>query len=447
MLQFMPPTRTLRYFTIGLAVVPFHLAAQTITLTFEGTVNGAPTALDSILVRNLTQGGDTTIYLPDNILVLGGVGVGAPWGMGDGMLRALSNPFAGSTEVVVDATGGDLLVLLHDALGRELVHHSVTGAAGACRFLLSCGEPGVHLLTVVQDGARRTLRLVCTEAHGGAGLTTSVRTERGITKRGRSLFSWTAGDELRYIGYATSGTIVHSAAIQEAPSTSATRTFIMTAGRVCPDSPTVTDVEGHVYTAVQVGSQCWMAQNLRAGAYSNGDAILNVQEAGPWMGLNSGAWSHYGNDPAYQENYGKLYNWYAAVDPRNVCPAGWHVPADADWQIMETALGMPADELELDGYRGEAQQVGGSMKSSGTEFWSPPNSGATNGTGFSGLPGGARFYLNGGFSTLGELGFWWSASQAGEFIAWSRYLTSDLDGIGRYGYPKGSGFAVRCVRD
>jgi uncharacterized protein (TIGR02145 family) len=195
----------------------------------------------------------------------------------------------------------------------------------------------------------------------------------------------------------------------------------------------VTDIDGNTYATIQIGTQVWMAENLRTTRYRNGDPIPNVTEAGKWTGLSSGAWCHYKNDPKYEVPYGKLYNWYTVNDPRKVCPAGWHVPTDAEWTVLSD-------------YLGDESVAGGKMKSTGTEYWVYPNTGATNKSGFSGLPGGLRL-SNGYFNDLGNLGDWWSASESGAENAWNRGLGNFLADIFRNNYYERNGFSVRCLRD
>jgi uncharacterized protein (TIGR02145 family) len=210
---------------------------------------------------------------------------------------------------------------------------------------------------------------------------------------------------------------------------------------------TVTDIDGNTYQTVIIGNQEWMAENLRTGTYSDGTTIPNVTEDTVWTELNSGAWSNYDHSPGNDATYGKLYNGYAAADPRNVCPLGWHVPTDAEWQQLESALGMPTDQLGQSGVvRGSAQNVGGKLKA--TILWAAPNTGATNESGFSALPGGSRNGGTGNFQFLVSNGYWWTATAYGAEYSWYRYLGGSANaGIHRFSQPKLQGFSVRCVRD
>lgn len=436
----------------GTGALPVVLAAQ-VTITFEGSVQGSPIPLDSIHVENLTGSGDTTLYYPEHELVLDfSTGVQGP--VGDAApIRSMPNPFGGSTEIRVVSTGGGMRLAVHDALGRTTAALRVEAAPGLHRFHYSSGMPGLHTVSVEQNGQRHSLRLVALDGTGGANGTlqhlgtAGGHAGRGKPKAGRALFSWQPGDALRYIGHASNDTAQFSGVIEHTPVSSTTRTFTFI-GATCPEAPTMMDADGNVYPVVRIGGQCWMGANLRTAHYNDGSAIPNVPGNAAWLQVGAtGAWSHYENNAGHGATYGKLYNWYAATDPRGVCPMGWHVPTDAEWKQLESTLGMPADELNSEGTRGEAQNVGGLLKS--TALWNAPNTGANNGTGFSALPGGTRGgFSEGTFFNLGTHGEWWTSSNYGEFnFAYRRQLRHANGGIGRFGYYKGSGYCIRCLRD
>jgi uncharacterized protein (TIGR02145 family) len=428
----------------SLILLTTGLRSQSITITFDATLNGASIPLDSILVMNLTAGGDTTIYFPDNELVLITVGIreaGSP----DLAMRSLPNPFAGSTEVMLEAAGGVAVIALYDIAGREIVSQAANLTAGVHRFRVNCERAGVHLLSVTQGGVRRTIRLMATEGKGTASVMHLGGSERGMPKSDRSLFTWSAGNELRYTGYVTGAGVVNSAAIDEVPVASATRTFVLTTVDNCSGASTVTDIDGNIYPVVSIGNQCWMAANLKTTRYTDGSTIPNVTDDFAWSQLTSGAWSNYNNSAANDAIYGKLYNWYGAMSG-NICPEGWHLPTDTEWKELELALGMPSGEVNNDGLRGAGQNVGGKMKA--TTLWNAPNTGATNESGFSGLPGGYRVYLSGSFNELGGYGGWWSASETGTIGgAWFRYLDNAVVGVSRYYTNLSNGLCLRCVRD
>lgn len=207
---------------------------------------------------------------------------------------------------------------------------------------------------------------------------------------------------------------------------------------------TVLDMEGHSYPIVTIGTDEWMASNLRTAHFSNGDPIPYLPVASDWAICVGPAWTVYNGDAAYAELNGDLYNWYTVIDPRNVCPSGWHVATDQDWKQLETDLGMPAAEVGAYGLRGGDSQVGGKLKTEG--LWENPNQGATNESGFGGVPGGYRMQ-SGSYLQLGTDGFWWSSTALDSSLAWIRSLSYANAGIGRTNRLKSQGLSVRCVKD
>jgi len=195
---------------------------------------------------------------------------------------------------------------------------------------------------------------------------------------------------------------------------------------------TVTDIDGNTYQTVKIGDQWWMAENLKVTHYRNGDAIPNVTDVSEWSNLTTGAYCNYNNDDNNANTYGSLYNWYAVDDSRNIAPDGWHVPTDAKWQTLVDYLG------------GDAI-AGGKMKETGTSHWKSPNTGATNESGFSALPGGYRGYT-GLFADVGDYAYFWSSKWYGS-TAWYRGLLYDYSGVYRGNFSHQNGYSVRCVRD
>ena len=188
------------------------------------------------------------------------------------------------------------------------------------------------------------------------------------------------------------------------------------------------------YPSVTICSQKWMDKNLDVTTYRNGDTIAYVTNSTAWAALTTGAWCYYNNDPSTNATYGKLYNWYAVNDSRGLAPAGWHVPSDAEWTTIETCLG-------------GSSVAGGAMKVTGTTTWTSPNTGATNSSGFAGLPGGYRYYYDGSFNDVGYYGYWWSSTEYNTTNAWYRYLYYNNGSIFRNLTDKRNGFSVRCLRD
>lgn len=197
---------------------------------------------------------------------------------------------------------------------------------------------------------------------------------------------------------------------------------------------TVTDRDGNVYNIVTIGTQTWMKENLKTTKYRNGDPIPNITSNTDWITLPIGAYSNYNNDAKNSTIYGKLYNWYAVNDSRNIAPTGWHVPTDIDWTILTNYLG------------GESI-AGGKLKESGTTHWKSPNTGATNEKSFTALPSGYRAYDNGAFYGIEYDCSWWSSMESSTKDAWDRYLNYNYGNLNRGSNDKNDGRSIRCVKD
>jgi uncharacterized protein (TIGR02145 family) len=200
--------------------------------------------------------------------------------------------------------------------------------------------------------------------------------------------------------------------------------------------------DGRTYDLVEIGGQCWFADNLATDQYRNGDPIPTGLDNTTWENTTSGAYAIYNNVPANDVTYGKLYNWYTTVDTRGLCPTGWHVPSDCEWMYLENSLGMSVADQQTTGWRGN---IGGALKA--TTNWNSPNTGATNSTGFTALPGGYRSYYDGTYNAIGNYGFWWSSTEDNSYTAWYRRLHYNNSIVYRLNVNKRLGFSVRCVRD
>jgi uncharacterized protein (TIGR02145 family) len=202
--------------------------------------------------------------------------------------------------------------------------------------------------------------------------------------------------------------------------------------------PNITDVEGNSYKTVTIGTQQWMAENLKVSKYNDGTIIPNITDNTEWsnlMNLKSAAWVYRNNDATNNAKYGKLYNWYA-VSPttngnKNVCPSGWHLPTDAEWSVLTDFLG------------GESI-AGGKMKEAGTANWSSPNEDATNTSLFTGLPAGLRVG-NGNYGV--EYCQWWSSTETNNEYATYLGLYVSRGEVERSSNFKTFGISVRCLKD
>lgn len=202
---------------------------------------------------------------------------------------------------------------------------------------------------------------------------------------------------------------------------------------------TMTDQDGNVYKTVTIGTQTWMAENLRTTKYNDGTSIPHVTNNHEWSVLSfdeTGAYCNYNNTTNLDTivTYGRLYNWYA-VNTGKLAPKGWHVPTEAEWIQLTTYLGGQGD-------------AGGKLKEVGTTHWLSPNIGATNETGFTALPGGLRSY-NGKFYGIGFDGYWWCAAEDNALDARSieMYNVNGHVYRGSNNYLGDDGRSVRCVKD
>jgi len=177
----------------------------------------------------------------------------------------------------------------------------------------------------------------------------------------------------------------------------------------------VTDVDGNVYNTVTIGSQVWLAENLKTTKYNDGTPIPLVKDSIEWSNLSTPGYCWYSNDSvSYAQTYGAMYNWYT-LETGNLCPTGWRIPSEEDWGKLIEYLG---------------DKAGGKLKETGTTHWKSPNTGATNSSGFTALPGGVRRY-DGIFGLIEEYANWWTTYFEDE-RALVRLVTKDTDVLGNF---------------
>jgi uncharacterized protein (TIGR02145 family) len=206
-------------------------------------------------------------------------------------------------------------------------------------------------------------------------------------------------------------------------------------------SNTVKDIDGNNYHTVTIGTQIWMVENLKTTRYRNGDPIPNKTDATEWGKLSTGAYCNYDNTVSNSNIYGKLYNWYAISDSRNIAPVGWHIPTSEEWTTLTEYL---------------KDDAVNKLKEVGTIHWGGSNTDATNETGFTALPGGGRFpdlhdmgvgaplYLGCNYLSIGYAGCWWTSD--GMVITMN--LDNNINSSKDYNYYYYStGLSVRCVKD
>lgn len=398
--------------------------AQDIQISFKGI--GASSTVDSVKVVNVTQG--TTVTISGNdVLTLPNTPTGIkpkPEATGNS-LHIYPNPMTESSTIEFKAaSSGSATIELFDITGKRVAVMQSSVSIGINCFKISGLERGIYLLQISSKDYSYSGKLLSTNTtHTGLNITYEGSNTNSSPKlksaEDVTALPYNAGDLIHF--YGTSGIYVTIVAIIPTQSMVITFSFV-----AC------TDADGNNYPVVQIGSQIWMAENLKTTKYRNGDPINNVTDNTAWAGSSTGAWCFNNNVAGNAAVYGRLYNNYAASDSRNISPVGWHLPTDAEWTKLTTFLG--------------GAIAGGKLKETGTTHWRSPNTGATNETGFTALPGNLR-NQDGSFGIYGY-GSWWSSSKSDIDTVWSYNLSPDYYVIARVRCQyKQVGLSIRCVMD
>jgi len=409
-----------------LLLISVTLNAVNYTVNFTGS--GAATTVENVTVQNLTQA--TTVTVPaGSVLVL------------SDQPNAVEQVTSSNEAIRVYPTGvegkyslsfyskntGITQINVYSIDGRKIAGIATNLQVGVNTFQLLLPK-GLYALQVSGNGYAYSSKM--TNQSGTTGKTGiayigSSHSETSTPQKSKNAFptiqlNYKEGDRILYKGISGNfGTI-----ITDLPVASKTINFVF---EECKDA------SGNYYSIVKIGSQTWMAENLKTTKYRNGDEIINFTNNSDWGMYPISSWCNYNNDASNGINLGKLYNWYAASDSRNITPVGWHVATDTDWTQLTTFLG------------GE-NTSGGKLKETDLTHWGTPNSSATNESGFTALPCGSRL-TSGQFDNLGINGNWWSLTENGVNYAWYRYLTKGSATVVRDYYNKNVGFAIRCIKD
>ena len=425
-------------------VISFNATGQrpVIELTFTAAYQSQHVPLDSIFIQNLTQPGDTMLYAPDTLLLLDYIS-GVP--NYDGTTKSsfsvspnYPNPsIDGKTSIdVFIPERKQITIRIVDLLGREAVNYENTLDAGNHHFTFLSGKEKYYVLSVFCDDEIRSVKILntCNNGQLHEGLVYDGMSEPVLTLKSQKYitgFGFSIGDALRFIGYAKSLTgIVGSDVIEATPEGDETYEFAILEGLPCPGIPTVF-YEGQTYKTVHIGTQCWFKQNLNVGTMV--DLAANQTN-------NSVMEKYcYNNDPSNCDVYGGLYQWdelmqYTTTSgAQGLCPDGWHITTDGEWTTLTTFLG-------------GVEFAGGKMKETGTLHWNVPNEGATNESGFTGLPGGLRMTVP-AFSGMGNSGTWWSSTEESSTFVYDRGLTYLGFFVNVGTFIKPMGLSARCVND
>lgn len=469
----------------------FVTVAQTITLTFTGLdTNNNFIPLDRVVIADITQNWQETLYYPDTTLTMGQVGIKDHESIdGFGLQQNNPNPFEGTTYATLRTVEpGDVVMILTDVNGRIVETKNFASLpAGIHQFRINVAHAGTCMLTARQKGESLSIKMV-NKGNGAINkieclnsVASSAEMLRTISlqsspnnPKGSTNYPFSMGDEMIYTGYViVDGMEYQSVTIHQNQYDSENLTLnfsVSVHGYPCPDMPTVTDHEGNVYNTVQVGTQCWMKENMRCTTSpSTGTMMIEDIPSSSYTGKKA----YYVNgSPSNADTYGLLYNWNAAVDTfsisygeistnddytnavsvtfsgnrRGICPQGWHIPTDAEWTVL-TEYVSDQSEFQCDGDRDNiakalASTMGWNGNSDACTIGNDTS--ANNATGFSALPTG---YFNGTFANFGNRAYLWSTTSGGSAMVYTRNLYCYDAKMVRYENFKACGFAVRCLRD
>jgi uncharacterized protein (TIGR02145 family) len=405
--------------------------AQNYLITFSGS--GAASTVSTVKVENLTKGTSLTLNGGDILRLTGTVGISSIENKQSSEIKIYPNPMVdNSTVEIYPPVAGDAIISVYDMTGKPVTQ--IQSYLGNYRqeFRLSGLKNGFYLINVKGNTYQFSGKLLCNGKSNGTisiekiSNNTQAVGEKKSTLQSKGAMStidmlYSSGDRLKFT--AISG--VYSTVITDIPTQDKTVTFNFIA---------CTDGDNNNYPVVAIGTQVWMAENLKTTKYRNGELIGTTAPA--TLDITNEItpkyqWA-YGGDENNVTVYGRLYTWYAATDSRNLCSTGWYIPTDADLTILTTFLG------------GETV-AGSKLKETGTTHWSLPNTGATNETGFTALPAGERNY-NGTFSKIGSAGYWCSSSAYNSVNTWYRALFYNQSYVYRNGAANIWGYSIRCLK-
>ncbi len=427
---------------LALLVVSNIFGQTNIDLKFTGVYNTNWVQLDSIKIENLTQNGDTMLYYPDTTLsfTIIGQSENLTKNIEFRLYQNYPNPVSDNTTIKLYIPEKDKVVIkITDLLGRLSVLHEQILEHGYHSFIFTPGIANIYVVSASWRGNTRNIKVINQGNSDGNSPCLSYSAKNGSNRYLKSLQSskginFTVGDSLKFTGYYDTLENV----IEDTFGVSTNYTFHFV---YCPSS-FIDFRDSNVYQAVQIGNQCWMAENLAYLPSVNNSVSLTF----PYYYVYgyAGANVTVAKTTYNYQTYGALYNWSATMDgslssnsvPSGVqgaCPLGWHLPSDTEWDIIVN-------------YLGGWIVAGGKMKETGFTHWNSPNTGSTNVSGFSALSGGCLFYY-GGFVSMGDLASFWSSTESNSDNTWRRILAYDSESIYRSSYNKKYGFSVRCLRD
>ena len=445
------------FFLISFLMMGMALFAQTsIALTFNGQdQNNARVQLDNVVIQNVTRGWTETIFFPDTVYTLTvGTGV-ADYLLHSGM-QVMPNPFDGRTQVNIHSVKRESVTMtLMDINGKRCAEYKGLLSEGNNYFEIELVAPQTYILSVQTAEGTRSLKMVNT---GGAGRNQIKETGvngNAVQLKSTKAHNFELGDEMRYTGYSQqSNGLIPSTPITQNQYESEVITLHFTLSEnPCLGTPTVTDYDGNIYNTVQIGTQCWMKENLRTTKYADGTSIALGSTTS-----ETTAYRYYpDNNSSNVSTYGYLYNWPAVMhgasssvaNPsgvQGICPTGWHVPSDAEWTQLTDYVSSQSQYVcgNDNTYIAKALASTTGWNTSSNTCAVGNNQSSNNVTGFSAFPAG---YYSGSYNDFGYNAYYWSSTEYNSSAAWDRCLRYGYASVSRSKYKKDYGFSVRCVRD
>ncbi len=424
--------------------------AQNYLISFQGT--GAVEIVSTVKVENMTAGTSLTLTGDDILRLTLVTDINPTGSILPSGLNIYPNPMIENSILEINPpASGEATISIYEMTGNPIIQIQSFLEQSGNEFKLSGINQGFYLISIKGNNYLLSGKLLCNGYKKGTGKIEKINGtigtfgEKPLKRNNKGTLAtfdmdYSTGDILKFTGISGN----YSTVITDIPSQDKTILFTFV---IC------TDGDNNNYPVVKIGTQTWMAENLKTTCYNDGTSIPNVTNSGSWASNNTGAYCDYANTPANSIIYGKLYNWYIAssTNPKNVCPAGWHVPTDGDWSMLGAYL--IANGFNYDGTTGE-NKIAKSLAA--TANWvSSINAGAPgnsdypayrNKTGFTALPGGRRDNF-GIFSVLGESGYWWSSEVFNTDYAYNLTMYNNRS-FWVSGYcDKAIGFSVRCIKD
>lgn len=422
-----------------------NLNAQDFQLSF--TAEGDASSIDSVLVENLIQNTSIVIYGNDILHLVGAVNV-KNLEKKNLNLSIYPNPFSDFSKIQFYSSRGEKYAIrIIDILGKQVFESQINTNQGFNRIQITGLTSGMYAISVASESEKSSLLVTCLESNYSNN-DISIQSE-SIDKLVRPL-RWEKRPESTVQMQYNHAEVLKITAF--ANSNIAIKTIVPEASQVVNNEfHACVDRDGNNYAVVNIGGQVWMAENLRTTHFNDGDVIPEITDNGLWTSLTGPSFCWYDNDEnTYKKPYGALYNWYV-VEQANVCPAGWFVPADTMWTVLEYFL-------MYNGYSYDgsitSDEVAKSLAS--TNNWTFYNgTGAVgntdyphlrNRTGFSAQPAGFRSYNSGIFGNSGDMANWWTSTEYLTSGAWYRNLNRMNGHIYRHYYDKTGGYSIRCMK-